>query len=118
MPTTALDLARHWGANAASECWLACRRALDLVYALVNDTNIKMLTRELLEYLKAADADFRPDLTAKICLLVQRFAPSKQWQFDSLLEVGLPWLSGCRVWVAFTWKGALLPASRGGLTPC
>ena len=58
------------------------------MYALVNEGNIKMLTRELLEYLKAADADFRPDLTAKICLLVQRFAPSKQWQFDSLLEVG------------------------------
>ena len=57
------------------------------MYALVNEGNIKMLTRELLEYLKAADADFRPDLTAKICLLVQRFAPSKQWQFDSLLEV-------------------------------
>ena len=61
------------------------------MYALVNEGNIKMLTRELLEYLKAADADFRPDLTAKICLLVQRFAPSKQWQFDSLLEVTPLW---------------------------
>ena len=57
------------------------------MYALVNEGNIRTLTTELLEYLKAADAEFRPDLTAKICLLVQRFAPSKQWQFDSLLEV-------------------------------
>ena len=73
--------------SGLSGACLAGRRALDLVYALVNEGNIKTLTRELLEYLKAADAEFRPDLTAKICLLVQRFAPSKQWQFDSLLEV-------------------------------
>ena len=64
-----------------------CRRALDLVYALVNEGNIKTLTNELLDYLKVADAEFKPDLTAKVCLLVQRFAPDKRWQFDSLLQV-------------------------------
>ena len=53
--------------------WL-CRRALDLVYALVNEGNIQSLTRELLDYLQVADAEFKPDLTAKIAALVQRFA--------------------------------------------
>ena len=32
----------------------ACRRALELVYALVNEGNIKALTRELLDYLQAS----------------------------------------------------------------
>lgn len=66
---------------------LSCRRALDLVYALVNENNIKALTKELLEYLKVSDTEFKPDLTAKICQLVLRFAPDKQWHFDSILQV-------------------------------
>ncbi|CAI5962867.1 unnamed protein product [Closterium sp. NIES-65] len=53
------------------------RRALELVCALVNEGNLKALTRELLDYLRAADSDFKPDLTSKICALVQRYAPSK-----------------------------------------
>ena len=57
------------------------------MYALVNEGNIQSLTKELLEYLQVADADFKPDLTAKIAALVQRFAPNKRWHFDSLLQV-------------------------------
>lgn len=63
------------------------RRALELVYALVNEGNIKTLTKELLDYLKVSDPEFKPDLTSKICMLVQRFAPDKQWHLDSLLQV-------------------------------
>ncbi|KAK9830950.1 hypothetical protein WJX81_001389 [Elliptochloris bilobata] len=63
------------------------RRALELVYALVNEGNIKALTKELLDYLQVADAEFKPDLTAKIAALVQRFAPDKRWHCDSLLQV-------------------------------
>ncbi len=57
------------------------------MYALVNEGNIQSLTKELLDYLQVADADFKPDLTAKIAALVQRFAPNKRWHFDSLLQV-------------------------------
>lgn len=60
------------------------------MYALVNEGNIKTLTNELLDYLKVADSEFKPDLTAKVCLLVQRFAPDKRWHFDSLLQVSPP----------------------------
>lgn len=56
------------------------------MYALVNEGNITALTKELLDYLKVADAEFKPDLTAKIAALVQRFAPDKRWHFDSLLQ--------------------------------
>ena len=59
------------------------------MYALVNEGNIKALTRELLDYLQVADAEFKPDLTAKIAVLVQRFAPDKRWHFDSILQVCL-----------------------------
>ena len=48
------------------------RRALELVYSLVNEHNIRNLTRELLDYLTICDSEFKPDLTAKICMLIQR----------------------------------------------
>lgn len=63
------------------------RRALDLVCALVNEGNIRALTKELLDYLRAADSDFKPDLTAKLCALVQRLAPSKLYHVEIMLRL-------------------------------
>lgn len=63
------------------------KRALELVFALVNEGNIKTLTKELLDYLKVCDEEFKPDLTAKICQLVARFAPDRRWHVDSMAAV-------------------------------
>jgi AP-1 complex subunit gamma-1 len=40
-----------------------------------------------LEYLKVSDPEFKSDLTAKICSLVQKFSPNKQWYIDQLINV-------------------------------
>ncbi|KAL7599155.1 hypothetical protein Lser_V15G24605 [Lactuca serriola] len=41
------------------------KRALELVYLLVNETNVKPLTKELIDYLHVSDQDFKGDLTEK-----------------------------------------------------
>lgn len=69
------------------------KRALELVYSLVNENNIKTLTRELLEYLSVSDTEFKPDLTGKICTLIQRFSPGKRWHIESMIEVMSPFVS-------------------------
>ncbi|KAI5081103.1 hypothetical protein GOP47_0004286 [Adiantum capillus-veneris] len=63
------------------------KRALELVYALVNKSNVKALTKELLEYLKTSDSDFKGILTAKICLIVEKFSPDKIWYIDQMIKV-------------------------------
>ena len=63
------------------------RRALDLTYALVDDSNVRQLVRDLLNYLVVADVQFRQDIVAKLCWLVEKFAPNKRWQFDTTLRV-------------------------------
>jgi len=63
------------------------RRALDLVYVLVNESNVRMLVRELVAFLQGADIEFRADLTAKICLVTEKYAPSKRWHVDTILKV-------------------------------
>lgn len=49
------------------------RRALELVCALVNENNVKTLTKELVDFLKVSDSEFKGDLTAKISGLVQKY---------------------------------------------
>eukprot|EP01091_Cochliopodium_minus_P019800 TRINITY_DN8439_c0_g1_i1.p1 TRINITY_DN8439_c0_g1~~TRINITY_DN8439_c0_g1_i1.p1 ORF type:complete len:831 (-),score=268.79 TRINITY_DN8439_c0_g1_i1:48-2540(-) len=63
------------------------RRALDLVYALVNHSNVKALVRELLGYLLVADVELKADITAKLCMVTQKYAPNKQWHVDTILKV-------------------------------
>ena len=63
------------------------RRALDLVSLLVNDTNVKPLIKELLGYLTTADAEFKEDLTSKICRVVSKHAPSRRFQTNTIMQV-------------------------------
>ncbi|KAL5987594.1 hypothetical protein ACLOJK_035343 [Asimina triloba] len=63
------------------------KRALELVFLLVNDSNVKPLTKELIEYLEISDPDFKGDLTEKICSIVEKFSPDKLWYIDQMLKV-------------------------------
>ncbi|XP_074300275.1 AP-1 complex subunit gamma-2-like [Silene latifolia] len=62
-------------------------RALELVYLLVNESNVKPLTKELIEYLEASDHEFKGDLSTKICSIVERFSPEKIWYIDQMMKV-------------------------------
>ncbi|KAK8314328.1 hypothetical protein V6Z12_D01G163900 [Gossypium hirsutum] len=63
------------------------KKALDLVYLLVNESNVKPWTKELIESLEASDQEFKGVLTAKICSLVEKFSPEKIWYIDQMLKV-------------------------------
>ncbi|RUP47155.1 Clathrin/coatomer adaptor, adaptin-like protein, partial [Jimgerdemannia flammicorona] len=63
------------------------RRALELSFALINEQNVRVLTRELLAFLEIADAEFKQGMTTKICLAADRFAPNKRWHIDTVLRV-------------------------------
>ncbi|XP_024987425.1 AP-1 complex subunit gamma-2-like isoform X4 [Cynara cardunculus var. scolymus] len=63
------------------------KRALELVYLLVNESNVKPLTKELIDYLEVSDQDFKGDLTARICSIVEKLSPDKLWYIDQMLKV-------------------------------
>lgn len=63
------------------------RRSLDLLLGLVNETNVKTLVRELLNFLLVSDVEFRADLVERLCLLIGKYAPSTKWQLDTTLRV-------------------------------
>ena len=61
------------------------QRALELIYALTNETNIRALAREMLNYLVVCSADQRGDLCSKIADVVDKYSPDKRWQVDTLI---------------------------------
>lgn len=48
------------------------RRALDLSFALIDESNIRILTRELLVFLESADQEFKQDTAIQICAAAER----------------------------------------------
>ncbi|KAJ6240719.1 ap-1 complex subunit gamma [Anaeramoeba flamelloides] len=63
------------------------RRALDLVFGIMDKKNVESLTQELLDCLPKAENDFRYDITAKICTAIEKFSPNDKWQIDTLITV-------------------------------
>ncbi|KKA27881.1 hypothetical protein TD95_004136 [Thielaviopsis punctulata] len=63
------------------------RRALDLSFTLINETNVRALIRELLAFLEVADNEFKPTMTTQIGIAADKFAPNKRWHFDTMLRV-------------------------------
>jgi hypothetical protein len=63
------------------------RRALDVISALIDETNVETLIPEILAYVRLADAEFRSELIAKIYSASQRFAPSPEWNFDTVHDI-------------------------------
>lgn len=60
------------------------QRALELIYQLVNESNVVGLTTELLNYLVVAGSDQRAGLVSRILLIVENFSPNKKWKIDTV----------------------------------
>lgn len=63
------------------------QRALELIYQLVNETNVVPLTTELLNYLIVASSDQKPQLVSKILQIVEKYSPSKKWRVDTIVTM-------------------------------
>lgn len=61
------------------------QRALELIYHLVNETNVESLTAELLNYLVLCPREHRGDICTRILKVVDRFSPDERWRVDTLI---------------------------------
>lgn len=61
------------------------QRALELMYHLVNESNVEDLTAELLNYLVLCPREHRLDIIEKILKVVDRYSPDDQWRVDTLI---------------------------------
>lgn len=60
-------------------------RALELIYHLVNESNVEQLTAELLNYLVLCPREHRRDICTRILKVVDRYSPDDRWRVDTLI---------------------------------
>lgn len=63
------------------------RRALELSFALINASNIRVMMKELLGFLEKSDAEFKAQCSSGIVSATERFSPNRRWHIDTLLRV-------------------------------
>lgn len=62
-------------------------RAMELVYVLIDGSNVRELTQEILHFLATAHGDVRTDVCSKIGSIVERYATSPLWQVTTLIRM-------------------------------
>lgn len=62
------------------------RRALVLIFALINKDNIENLVSELLEFLAVAEAEFKMFIVTEIFKVSEKFATSPKWHVNTCLS--------------------------------
>ena len=60
------------------------RRALELVYSLVDETSVEALAGEMISYLVICSNDEKPELCTKIAGVALTYAPARRWEIDAL----------------------------------
>ncbi|XP_072006771.1 AP-1 complex subunit gamma-like 2 [Engystomops pustulosus] len=62
------------------------RKALDLCFALVNESNIRVMMKELQRFLQSCSPELKEQCTSGIFLCAEKFSPSKRWHIDTIME--------------------------------
>ena len=64
------------------------RRAMELIRELVNRDNVRVLVREMLNYLVVEEpGERRSDLCGKIAEVVRKYAPSRKWEIETMFTM-------------------------------
>ncbi|XP_075425203.1 AP-1 complex subunit gamma-like 2 [Ascaphus truei] len=62
------------------------RRALDLSFALVNGTNVRVMMKEFQRFLQTCGPELRAQCASGVFLTAERYAPSRRWHIDTIMQ--------------------------------
>ena len=63
------------------------KRALDLIYLIINKNNLKNITKECLIFLPKAEDEIKYELTKKLQDSIVKYSISYKWEIDSLIKM-------------------------------
>ncbi|CAG7831854.1 unnamed protein product [Allacma fusca] len=63
------------------------RRAMELSFQLVVESNLESMTRELLAFLSRSEPEVKSVCASNLVSIAERYAPSPSWHFHTLYEI-------------------------------
>lgn len=63
------------------------RRALEVAFALINESTIRTIVPELMNFLEASDAEFKMYVATELVLAAEHYATDKRWHADTILQI-------------------------------
>uniref|UniRef100_A0A8C5S0N9 AP-1 complex subunit gamma n=1 Tax=Laticauda laticaudata TaxID=8630 RepID=A0A8C5S0N9_LATLA len=63
------------------------KRALQLSLSLINHSNIRTTTKELLAFMESSIPDMKLECASGLFLAAENFAPNKRWHIDTILQI-------------------------------
>lgn len=63
------------------------KKAMELCFALINENNIKTMTKELIYFLEKADPDFKSICSSNLCIAAEKYAPDSKWHIDTVIKI-------------------------------
>lgn len=63
------------------------KKSMELCFALINNNNIKTMTKELILFLEKADAEFKSICSSNLCICAEKYAPDQKWHIDTSIKV-------------------------------
>ncbi|KAI5950720.1 APL4 [Candida jiufengensis] len=64
------------------------RRALELAFGIINEQNIRVVTREVLTFLSSCtDQELKSYVTSQLTIAANKYSPNDKWHFDTLIRI-------------------------------
>ncbi|SBT42935.1 adapter-related protein complex 1 gamma 2 subunit [Plasmodium ovale wallikeri] len=63
------------------------KKALDVAFALITKDSLKVMVKELLNYLLVADMEIKSDIVSNICVAINKYSPDIQYLLDTYIKL-------------------------------
>lgn len=63
------------------------KKAMELCFALINSSNIKSMSKELIIFLEKSDYEFKSICSSNLCICAEKYAPNTKWHIDTMIRV-------------------------------
>lgn len=63
------------------------KKAMELCFVLINENNVKTMTKELIIFLEKADPEFKSVCSSNLCIAAEKYAPDSKWHIDTIIQI-------------------------------
>lgn len=63
------------------------KKAMELCFALINENNIKTMSKELILFLEKTDLEFKSVCSSNLCISAEKHAPDPKWHIDTVIKI-------------------------------